>query len=128
MTIRLQAETCLPVLRAAALVLLVTCSYVVVQDEERTKVGLNEVPSVDQVNIMMARSPEELELFRRLDHELDWPQAAHGEPAAECCRRCQGMSTATAPQRKRIAFSAFPGKAAASPRTRLKSGSYRAAD
>lgn len=51
------------------------------QDEERTKVGLNEVPSVDQVNIMMARSPEELELFRRLDHELDWPQAAHDVPA-----------------------------------------------
>ena len=51
------------------------------QDEERTKVGLNQVPSVDELNDMLARTPDELQLFQRLDRELDWPSPANGKLA-----------------------------------------------
>ncbi|KAK9785522.1 hypothetical protein WJX73_005391 [Symbiochloris irregularis] len=51
------------------------------QDEERTKVGLNEVPSLQEMNKMLARTPEELELFEKLDHEIEWPSPAEDVPA-----------------------------------------------
>lgn len=59
------------------------------QDEERTKVGLNQVPSLPEMNQMLARTPQELELFEKLDKELEWPSPAEGvcKPARNlaCC-------------------------------------------
>ncbi len=43
------------------------------QDEERTKRALNVVPTLEELNAATARTPEELTLFNRLDHEWDWP-------------------------------------------------------
>ena len=48
------------------------------QDEERTKQGLNEVPAPSEMNAMLARSPEELELFERMDAEMPWINPSPG--------------------------------------------------
>eukprot|EP00252_Welwitschia_mirabilis_P019206 TRINITY_DN4386_c0_g3_i1.p1 TRINITY_DN4386_c0_g3~~TRINITY_DN4386_c0_g3_i1.p1 ORF type:complete len:2283 (-),score=553.97 TRINITY_DN4386_c0_g3_i1:18-6866(-) len=42
-------------------------------DEERYQETVHDVPSLHEVNRMIARSEEEMELFDRLDEELDWP-------------------------------------------------------
>ncbi|XP_030965635.1 ATP-dependent helicase BRM isoform X2 [Quercus lobata] len=41
-------------------------------DEERYQETLHDVPSLQQVNRMIARSEEEVELFDQMDEELDW--------------------------------------------------------
>lgn len=45
----------------------------VAQDEERLKKAVNQVPSNEDLNVMIARSEQELRLFNQLDRELDWP-------------------------------------------------------
>ncbi|XP_020218776.1 ATP-dependent helicase BRM isoform X2 [Cajanus cajan] len=42
-------------------------------DEERYQEMVHDVPSLQEVNRMIARSEEELELFDQMDEELDWP-------------------------------------------------------
>ena len=44
-----------------------------VQDEERLKKAVNQVPSHEELNAMVARSEPELQLFNQMDAELDWP-------------------------------------------------------
>ncbi|XP_054782253.1 ATP-dependent helicase BRM-like isoform X2 [Prosopis cineraria] len=41
-------------------------------DEERYQETVHDVPSLQEVNRMIARSKEELELFDQMDEELDW--------------------------------------------------------
>ncbi|XP_017603558.2 ATP-dependent helicase BRM-like [Gossypium arboreum] len=41
-------------------------------DEERYQETVHDVPSLHQVNRMIARSKEEVELFDQMDEELDW--------------------------------------------------------
>ncbi|KAK8654521.1 hypothetical protein V6N13_128484 [Hibiscus sabdariffa] len=41
-------------------------------DEERYQETVHDVPSLHQVNRMIARSEEEVELFDQMDEELDW--------------------------------------------------------
>ncbi|KAK8565798.1 hypothetical protein V6N12_059350 [Hibiscus sabdariffa] len=41
-------------------------------DEERYQETVHDVPSLHQVNCMIARSEEEVELFDQMDEELDW--------------------------------------------------------
>ena len=43
------------------------------QDEERLKKAVNQVPTNEELNAMLARSETELQLFNRLDQELEWP-------------------------------------------------------
>ncbi|CAN1793522.1 ATP-dependent helicase BRM [Linum perenne] len=43
-------------------------------DEERYQETLHDVPSLQQVNRMIARSDEEVELFDQMDEELDWAE------------------------------------------------------
>ncbi len=43
------------------------------QDEERLKKALNQVPSNEELNAMLARSADELVLFNRLDRDMEWP-------------------------------------------------------
>ncbi|CAJ1820007.1 unnamed protein product [Sphenostylis stenocarpa] len=42
-------------------------------DEERYQENVHNVPSLQEVNRMIARSEEEVELFDQMDEELDWP-------------------------------------------------------
>ncbi|KAL2330274.1 hypothetical protein Fmac_017855 [Flemingia macrophylla] len=42
-------------------------------DEERYQEMVHDVPSLQEVNRMIARSEEEVELFDQMDEELDWP-------------------------------------------------------
>ena len=41
-------------------------------DEERYQETVHDVPSLQEVNRMIARSKEEIELFDQMDDELDW--------------------------------------------------------
>lgn len=43
-------------------------------DEERYQETLHDVPSLQEVNRMIARSEEEVELFDQMDEELDWTE------------------------------------------------------
>ncbi|TKY65425.1 ATP-dependent helicase BRM [Spatholobus suberectus] len=43
-------------------------------DEERYQETVHNVPSLQEVNRMIARSEEEVELFDQMDEELDWPE------------------------------------------------------
>ncbi|KAG9135419.1 hypothetical protein Leryth_007188 [Lithospermum erythrorhizon] len=43
-------------------------------DEERYQETLHDVPSLQQVNRMIARSEEEVELFDQMDDEFDWAE------------------------------------------------------
>ncbi|XP_022757390.1 ATP-dependent helicase BRM isoform X2 [Durio zibethinus] len=43
-------------------------------DEERYQETVHDVPSLHQVNCMIARSEEEVELFDQMDEELDWTE------------------------------------------------------
>ncbi|KAG4922446.1 hypothetical protein AAZX31_18G215200 [Glycine max] len=43
-------------------------------DEERYQENVHDVPSLQEVNRMIARSEEEVELFDQMDEELDWPE------------------------------------------------------
>ncbi|XP_047156353.1 ATP-dependent helicase BRM-like [Vigna umbellata] len=43
-------------------------------DEERYQENVHNVPSLQEVNRMIARSDEEVELFDQMDEELDWPE------------------------------------------------------
>lgn len=43
-------------------------------DEERYQETVHDVPSLQQVNRMIARSEEEVELFDQMDEELDWAE------------------------------------------------------
>lgn len=43
------------------------------QDEERLKKAVNQVPSNEELNAMVARSEDELVLFNQLDREMQWP-------------------------------------------------------
>ncbi|KAL2478747.1 ATP-dependent helicase BRM [Forsythia ovata] len=43
-------------------------------DEERYQETVHDVPSLHEVNRMIARSEEELELFDQMDEELDWTE------------------------------------------------------
>ncbi|PPS18355.1 hypothetical protein GOBAR_AA02215 [Gossypium barbadense] len=43
-------------------------------DEERYQETVHDVPSLHQVNRMIARSEEEVELFDQMDEELDWTE------------------------------------------------------
>lgn len=43
-------------------------------DEERYQETLHDVPSLHEVNRMIARSEEEVELFDQMDEELDWAE------------------------------------------------------
>ena len=45
------------------------------QDSDRTKRAENYSPTDDEINVMLARGDNELELFRRLDKEVSWPAA-----------------------------------------------------
>lgn len=54
------------------------------QDEERTKIAMNQVPSLEQMNEMLARTPAEQQLFAQLDRELEWPSPAHSAPLSAC--------------------------------------------
>jgi SWI/SNF-related matrix-associated actin-dependent regulator of chromatin subfamily A protein 2/4 len=45
------------------------------QDSDRTKRAENFSPTDDEINVMLARGDNELELFRRLDKEVSWPAA-----------------------------------------------------
>lgn len=51
------------------------------QDEERMKKATNVVPSHQQLNALLARTPDEEALFNKLDAELQWPQIPVGEPS-----------------------------------------------
>ncbi|CAN6455544.1 unnamed protein product [Victoria cruziana] len=42
------------------------------RDEERYQETVHDVPSLQEVNRMIARSEEEIELFDHMDEELDW--------------------------------------------------------
>lgn len=42
-------------------------------DEERYQETVHNVPSMQEVNRLIARSKEELELFDRMDEEIEWP-------------------------------------------------------
>lgn len=42
-------------------------------DEERYQETVHDVPSLQEVNRMIARSDEEVELFDQMDEEYDWP-------------------------------------------------------
>ncbi len=53
-----------------------------VQDEERLKKAVNQVPTNEELNAMIARSEAELQLFNRLDAELAWPDQ-EGKPSLE---------------------------------------------
>jgi hypothetical protein len=43
-------------------------------DDERYQETLHDVPSLQEVNRMIARSKEEVELFDQMDEELDWTE------------------------------------------------------
>ncbi|KAF8413195.1 hypothetical protein HHK36_001171 [Tetracentron sinense] len=43
-------------------------------DEERYQETVHDVPSLQEVNRMIARSEEEVELFDQMDEELDWTE------------------------------------------------------
>ena len=43
----------------------------------------NHVPSLVELNELLARTPEELELFNRMDREMDWPVEAGSEPVED---------------------------------------------
>ncbi|MBA0704416.1 hypothetical protein Golax_016673 [Gossypium laxum] len=43
-------------------------------DEERYQETVHDIPSLHQVNRMIARSEEEVELFDQMDEELDWTE------------------------------------------------------
>ena len=51
-----------------------------VQDEERLKKAVNQVPTNEELNGMIARSKDELQLFNRLDAELAWPDQEGKSP------------------------------------------------
>ena len=57
------------------------------QDEDRAKQGLNEVPSSSDMNAMLARSPNELQLFERMDAEMPWIAPSSGQLPAPHRRR-----------------------------------------
>ena len=52
---------------------LLNASSAVAQDEERLKKAVNQVPTNEELNAMLSRSETELQLFNRLDQELEWP-------------------------------------------------------
>ncbi|KAK8588007.1 hypothetical protein V6N13_086964 [Hibiscus sabdariffa] len=61
-------------------------------DEERCQETVHDVPSLHQVNRMIARSEEEVELFDQMDEELDWieemtchEQRKRGRPKGKKC-------------------------------------------
>jgi len=43
-------------------------------DEERYQENVHNVPSLQELNRLIARSDEEVELFDQMDEELDWPE------------------------------------------------------
>merc|ERR1711871_1175497 len=43
----------------------------------------NHVPSLVELNELLARTPAELELFNRMDREMDWPVEAGSEPVED---------------------------------------------
>ena len=53
------------------------------QDEERLKQAVNEVQTHAQLNRQLARSPEELATWDRLDAEGPWPTEARWQAAME---------------------------------------------
>ena len=55
------------------------------QDEERLKKAVNQVPSHEELNAMVARSEPELALFNQMDAELDWP-----DEQGMASRTCKG--------------------------------------
>ena len=49
-------------------------------DEDRFKVATNRVPELKEINQLIARSPEEEQLFNSLDETESWPY----DPMMEC--------------------------------------------
>ena len=49
------------------------------QDEENLQRAHNEVPTDDELNIRLARSPAELATFRAIDAEMDTASQPMGE-------------------------------------------------
>lgn len=43
-------------------------------DEDRYKLHTNEVPSLKELNRMIGRGEEEVEIFNRIDEEYEWPR------------------------------------------------------
>lgn len=48
------------------------------QDEERMKKAVNKVPTAAEMNRMLARSPQEVDLFDKMDARSDWPTVPTG--------------------------------------------------
>ena len=42
------------------------------QDEDRLAKALNDAPTWEELNAQLARGPDELETFNRLDREMTW--------------------------------------------------------
>lgn len=42
------------------------------QDEDRLAMNENDAPTWEELNAQMARGPDELEMFNRLDREMNW--------------------------------------------------------
>ena len=53
----------------------------VTQDEENLQRAHNEVPTDDELNCRLARSPAELATFRAIDAEMDTVSNPMGKPA-----------------------------------------------
>lgn len=49
-----------------------------VQDEERLKKAVNKVPTAAEMNRMLARSPQEVDMFDKMDARTDWPTIPSG--------------------------------------------------
>jgi hypothetical protein len=69
--------------------------------EERSMIAKNEVPSWDYINTKLARSPEELELFTKIDAEEDWVAARSLEESPDWIRYTAEDIARAAPARKK---------------------------
>lgn len=73
----------------------------IVADAERNKIAKNEVPTWDWIHRKLARSPQELEEFERIDAETKWIEPWSLEQSPDWIRFTAEDVKACVPERKR---------------------------
>jgi hypothetical protein len=73
----------------------------IVADAERNKIAKNEVPTWDWIHRKLARSPEELEQFEKIDEEMEWIEPWGLEKSPDWIRFTAEDVKAAVPERKR---------------------------
>ena len=73
----------------------------IVADAERNKIAKNEVPTWDWIHRKLARSPEELEQFVKIEEETEWIEPWSLEMSPDWIRFTAEDVKAVVPERKR---------------------------